>query len=230
MNLKQYFLTENDCYKAGQKITVKGIMIHSTGANNPCLNRYIAPDDGLLGQNLYGNHWNQAKPGGIEVCAHAFIGKLKNGSVATYQTLPWNQKGWHAGGKANDSHIGVEICEDGMMDSDYFNKIYTEALELCVYLCKMYGLTEKDILGHYEGFMKRIASNHADPKHWFAIQGTSMDAFRSDVSKRLSAVNATDTKKVYRVQVGAFSDKANAETMLSRLKAAGYTEAYIKSE
>ena len=46
MNLNKLILTENACYKAGRKITVKGIMVHSTGANNPCLKRYVGPDDG----------------------------------------------------------------------------------------------------------------------------------------------------------------------------------------
>lgn len=31
-------------------------------------------------------------------------GAHKDGSIATYQTLPWNHRGWHAGGKANDTH------------------------------------------------------------------------------------------------------------------------------
>ncbi|ARP41383.1 hypothetical protein GTHT12_03458 [Geobacillus thermodenitrificans] len=34
MNLKKLYLTKNECYKAGRKITPKGIMVHSTGANN----------------------------------------------------------------------------------------------------------------------------------------------------------------------------------------------------
>ena len=58
MNLRKLIFTENACYKAGRKITVKGIMVHSTGANNPWLKRYVGPDDGLLGQNQYNNHWN----------------------------------------------------------------------------------------------------------------------------------------------------------------------------
>ena len=93
MNLKKLIITENECYKVGQKIKPKGIMIHSTGANNPYLRRYIGPDDGLLGENQYNNHWNQLRPGGKQVCAHAFIGKLKNGSIASYQTLPWEHRG-----------------------------------------------------------------------------------------------------------------------------------------
>ena len=141
MNLNKLFLTNNNCYKAGKTIKVKGIMVHSTGANNPWLKRYL-PNDGKIGTNPYGNHWNVPLPGGIQVCVHAFIGKLSDGSIATYQTLPWNHRGWHAGGSANNTHIGFEICEDGLSDSTYFNAVYKEAVELCAYLCKEYGLTE----------------------------------------------------------------------------------------
>ena len=36
-------LTENDCYKANRKITPAGIVVHSTGANNPYVKRYVQP-------------------------------------------------------------------------------------------------------------------------------------------------------------------------------------------
>lgn len=48
LDLHKCLLTENDCYKAGRKIVPKGVMVHSTGANNPNLRRYVGPDDGLL--------------------------------------------------------------------------------------------------------------------------------------------------------------------------------------
>ena len=67
MNLHTLFLKNNACYKAGRTIAPRGIMVHSTGANNPRLSRYIAPDDGLIGKNIGGNHWNTDKPGGINV-------------------------------------------------------------------------------------------------------------------------------------------------------------------
>ena len=76
MNLHKLILINNACYKAGKTITPKGIMVHSTGANNPNLKRYVGPDDGLLGKNQYNNHWNQDKPDGRQVCVHAFVGKL----------------------------------------------------------------------------------------------------------------------------------------------------------
>lgn len=224
-------------------MTPKGIMVHSTGANNPNLKRYVGPDDGLLGVNQYGNHWNQHMD--RQVCVHAFIGKLKNGTIATYQTLPWNMVGWHSGsgskGNANYlGYIGFEICEDALTDATYFGKVYTEAVELCVYLCKQYNLTEKDIICHSEGHTLGIASNHGDVMHWFQqindllSTGKSMDTFRAAVKAGLATtetpapITPTTPKKYYRVQVGAYSVKANADAMLAKIKAAGFTDAFVK--
>lgn len=196
MNLNTLLLTNNACYKAGKKITVKGIMVHSTGANNPKLSRYVGPDDGKLGANPYNNHWNQDKPGGRQVCVHGFIGKLADGSVATYQTLPWDMRGWHGGsgskGSVNDTHIGFEICEDGLTDAAYFNAVYKEAAELCAYLCKQFNLdptADGVIIGHYEGYARGLASNHGDPKNWFPKHGKSMDTFRAYVKQLMSGTS-----------------------------------------
>lgn len=49
MNLHTCMLTENDCYKAGKPLSVRGLMLHSTGAPNTRLSRYVGPDDGLVG-------------------------------------------------------------------------------------------------------------------------------------------------------------------------------------
>ena len=207
MNLHKLIFTENACYKAGRKITVKGIMVHSTGANNPWLKRYVGPDDGLLGQNQYNNHWNTYHPGGREVCVHGFIGKLADGTIATYQTLPWDHRGWHAGGSANNTHIGFEICEDGLTDASYFGKVYQEAVELCAYLCKEYGLTEKDIICHSEGYKKGVASNHGDVMHWFPKHGKSMDTFRAAVKELLSDTSVKEDQPVEEPEVKAYPEK-----------------------
>lgn len=194
MNLQKLILTNNACYKAGKTISIKGIMVHSTGANNPNLKRYVGPDDGLLGKNTNNNHWNQDKPDGRQVCVHAFIGKLADGSVATYQTLPWNYRGWHCGsgskGSGNDTHIGFEICEDGLTDSTYFGKVYQEAVELCAHLCKEHNLNplaDGVLICHSEGYKRGIATNHADVMHWFPKHGKTMDDFRKDVKTALGA-------------------------------------------
>lgn len=201
MNLHKLLLVNNACYKAGKTIIPKGIMVHSTGANNPWLKRYVGPDDGLLGKNQYNNHWNQDKPGGRQVCVHAFIGKLADGTIATYQTLPWDMRGWHGAsgpkGSVNDTHVGFEICEDGLTDRKYFNKIYKEAAELCAYLCKEFKfdpLADGVLICHSEGYKRGIASNHGDVMHWFPKHGKNMDMFRAYVKELLGSSGATPVK------------------------------------
>ena len=200
MNLIQCFLTANDCYKAGRTITPRGVMVHSTGANNPKVARYVQPADNdpnrayllkKIGGNRNANDWNNP---GLDVCTHAFVGKLADGGVGTVQTLPWNHRGWHAGtgtsgGSANNTHIAFEICEDDLTDEGYFRKVYQEAVELTAMLCKTYNLNplaDGVVICHSEGYQRGVASNHADVMHWFPKFGKSMDTFRADVSKAMT--------------------------------------------
>lgn len=189
-------LTKNDCYKKGETIVPKGVMIHSTGANNPWLRRYVGPDDGLLGENLYGNHWNRP---GVSACVHAFIGRRADGTVDTYQTLPWNYRGWHCGRSGNDTHISFEICEDGLADEDYFRQTYQAAVELTAYLCHTYDLDPMApgvVVDHAEGNDLGIASNHSDVRHWWSRFGVSMDNFREDVNNKVKGlIKMTMTKE-----------------------------------
>ena len=193
MNLHKLYLTKNECYQAAAPIVPAGIMVHSTGANNPRLSRYVGPDDGLLGENRYGNHWNQPRPDGRQICPHAFIGRLADASIATYQVLPWTIRGWHSAsgpaGSANRmGYLGVEICEDGLTDAAYFAAVYREAVELCAYWCRTLGIVPEKptLIDHAEGHALGIASNHGDVAHWFPRFGKSMDSFRADVAAAIA--------------------------------------------
>ena len=223
MRLIKCILTANDCYKAGRTITPKGIMVHSTGANNPAVARYVQPVDTqadaaslytVLGTNRNKNDWNNP---GLDVCVHAFVGKLADGGVGSVQTLPWNHRGWHAGtgtsgGSANNTHIAFEICEDALTDAAYFGKVYQEAVELTAMLCKTYDLNplaDGVVICHSEGYQRGVASNHADVMHWFPKHGKNMDTFRQDVSKAMGGAPqvkpqapATPTGKTYTVAKG----------------------------
>ena len=183
MNLIQKILYNNDCYKEGRTINVEGLMLHSTGANNPYVRRYVSDNGEILGVNEYNNDWNRS---GLDVCVHGFIGYDKDENIITVQTLPWNHRAWHCGSYANNTHISVEICEDGLDDSTYFNKVYKEAVELFAYLCKQFNLSSNDIICHCEGYKLGIASNHSDVMHWFPMHGKSMDTFRADVQTLLN--------------------------------------------
>ena len=132
-------------------------MVHSTGANNPYLRRYVQPDDGELGKNRYDNDWNRP---GLPVCVHAFLGKKAGGGIAVYQTLPWEVQAWHCGRSGNRTHLAFEICEDGLDDRAYFTAVYREAVELTAYLCRRFGLdplADGVVLDHAEGNRRGIA-------------------------------------------------------------------------
>lgn len=183
MNIKQQFLTRNDCYRAGKTIRPKGVMVHSTGANNPRVSRYTTAWD---------------KPG-VQKCVHAFVGRLDGGTIGTVQTLPWTMRGWHCGkgkkGSANNTHISFEICEDGLTDASYFNAVYREAVELTARLCKEYGLdplADGVVICHAEGYQRGVASNHGDVLHWFPRFGKTMDDFRANVAREMEETDLTE--------------------------------------
>ena len=187
MKIYKCLLTNNDCYKKAKKMKPKGIVVHSTGANNPNLKRYVQPDDGILGDNKYNNDWN--KPG-ISKCVNAFIGKDKNGDVKCYQTLPFDYAPWGVGsgkkGSYNSTHIQFEICEDNLKDKDYFNKAFELSAELCAYLCKEYNLPVNTIVSHKEAHKNGYGSNHGDCDHWLKNFGKDMDWFRNLVQSKLN--------------------------------------------
>lgn len=194
MEVKKYYLTKNKCYTNATSISPIGFMLHSTGANNPSLKRYIQPDDGYIGYNKNKNDWNNQA---ITVMVHGFIGKDKNGLVRAYQTLPYNYKAWHCGSSGNTTHVSWEMCEDGLDDEKYFNEVYQAAVDIAYEFCKEFKLKETCIVDHSEGYDLNIASNHGDVKHWFNRFGKTMDDFRADVKKRLNMkdedIKTTDT-------------------------------------
>lgn len=189
MNIIPSILVNNDCYKAGKKITVKGLMLHSVGCSQPSAQVFI-------------KQWNKS---GVPKCVHAFL--EADGDV--YQTLPWNHRGWHSSsgknGAAHNTHIGVEMCEPstvkytsdfGITDTnpektkEFVMGTYRTAVKLFSFLCKEYNLNplgENVIISHHEGFKLGIASNHGDPEHLWKRFGLTMDQFRKDVKSAMES-------------------------------------------
>lgn len=233
MRLYAQLLTHNDCYIKGRTIKPKGVMVHSTGAANPWLRRYVAPDDGRLGEPS-SRHWNQS---GVGACVHAMIGKLADGRVATYQTLPWTMRGWHCGRSGNDTHISFEICEDGLTDEGYFRQTYQAAVELTAYLCQLYHLDPLApgvVLCHSEGYARGIASNHADVMHWWRKFGVDMDDFRADVAAEMQGgedMTEAQVRQIVREEIAAAQSERDklppsdwARDQLAAAVAAGITD------
>ena len=200
MKLIEFIMKNNPCYKAGKKITVKGLMLHSVGCPQPKASVFI-------------NSWNKASYN--NACVHAFIDG-NDGTV--YQTLPWNYRGWHCAsgknGSGNNTHIGVEMCEPACIKytggssftcSDkataraVVKRTYQSAVELFAMLCKKYDLNptaDGVIISHSEGYKRGIASNHGDPEHLWRGLGLfyTMASFRNDVKKAMEGTNSFDTE------------------------------------
>lgn len=226
MNIIKKYATNSDCYKYAGNITVKGLMLHSVGCNQPRA-------------EVFANFWMNS----TDVCCHGVL--QADGTV--YQTLPWNHKGWHCGSLANSTHIGVEMtepsqihytsganftCSDKAAAIEQVKGTYKTAVELFAYLCKEYNLDPlKDgvIVSHNEGYKRGIASGHADPEHLWNQLGTglTMNGFRQDVAKAMGKAttptpNIPAQEKLYRVrkswndvasQIGAYRSLDSAKSI-----------------
>lgn len=203
--------TNSTCYKGTSKMTINGVLWHSTGANNTTIKRYVQPSENdanyakliaQIGQNMGRNDWNHIS---IQAGLNAWIGTLADGTVAAVQTMPWDYRPWGCGsgsrGSCNNGWIQFEICEDNLSNKDYFDKIYKEACELTAYLCKMYGLNPLGsvsfngvnvpvILCHQDSYQLGLGSNHADIYHWFTKYGKNMNTVRQDVMNILGEIPA----------------------------------------
>lgn len=230
MDIIQAFASNNLCYKAAQPLTVTGILIHSTGANNPNLKRYVnCPEE--CGINPNKNYWDIAMPEGQKMCVHGFIGYDKNKKVRYAQILPYSMACWGCGRGAKGSFnynpygkLQFEICEDSLTNSTYFKQVWDCAVELCADLCKQYKLDplgENVIVSHNEAGQMGYASKHGDPEHWFKRHGKTMDDFRAAVKAKMGGSSSSATssaKTLYVVQVGAFSTKTAAESYAKQIK------------
>lgn len=202
MKIVQSILTNNPCYTAGKKIAVRGLMLHSVGCPQPSASVFV-------------KNWNRADHD--RACVHAFI---DGNTGEVHQTLPWNHRGWHGGGKCNDTHIGVELCEpacikytggstfactDPATARAVVQRTYDTAVALFAHLCKQYGLdplADGVIISHKEGGVLGVASKHGDPEHlWNQLgMGYTMNTFRKAVK---AAMGGVSTGMPYLVKITA---------------------------
>lgn len=194
MNIVKQIASKNRCYQAGRTITVRGLMLHSVGCPQPS------------GQ-VFANRMNSS---GAQACVHAFV-DANDGKV--YQILPWNHRAWHCGSSANNTHIGVELCEPSCIRytggasfqcSDRQKAIaqvrtaLDSAVELFAFLCKEYKLNplaDGVIISHKEGHDRGIASGHGDPDHLFRQldMNYTMNDFRHEVAARVNGTPISAT-------------------------------------
>lgn len=204
MNIIERHISKNDCYKNNvnrvdsryttfQQRGPQGLVLHSVGCAQPSA-------------LVFANAWNVPNK---EVAVHAVL--QADGTV--YQCMPWNFRGWHAGGTANNTHVGVEMtepaslkygnggkftCSDPNGAKAFVKQTFDTAVLLFAKLCREYGLDptrDGVIISHTEGNKRGIASAHGDPEHLWKGLGMdlTMDKFRAAVKAEIDRQIAEET-------------------------------------
>jgi N-acetylmuramoyl-L-alanine amidase CwlA len=143
--------------------------------------------------------------------------------------IPLEEKAWHVRSEvsdANDWAIGVELCYGPSID---FNEAYKRYVWFFAYLCEKYHWEpETHIKGHFQLDPKR----RTDPLNCFHQYDKSFPFFIEDVKYELKkrVVKNDEFKdtvlspgKLYKVQIGAFSSRENAQSLAAKAKAAGFS-------
>lgn len=143
-----------------------------------------------------------------------------------------DKRSWCSSSGDNDQRaVTIECASDKTYPYALNNVVYNKLIDLCVDICKRNGKTK---LLWFADKNKTLAYVPADNEmvltvhRWFANTeccGDWLYARLDDVADKVTERLTTEQQKsdiLYRVQVGAFSVKANAENMLKKLKDAGF--------
>lgn len=184
----------------------------------------------------------------VEVCGAGFQAKSRkassnygigtDGRVGLY--VDESRRAWTSSNRDNDNRaITIEVANDGgSPDWHVSDKALAKTIELCVDVCQRNGIKKLNFTGDKGGnlTMHKWFANTACPGPYLE---SKFPYIAEEVNKRLSGgatTNTKDTEKsdstasggfLYRVQVGAFSKKSNAEAHLKKVKGAGFPDAFI---
>ena len=132
------------------------------------------------------------------------------------QGIPEDRNAWHSGdgehGKGNREGVAIEICYS-KSGGDRFVQAEKNAVELIVSLLKKYNWGVDKVTKHQDYSGKYCPHRTLD---------AGWDRF-------IKMIEAKMNTKLYRVQVGAFANRSNAEKLCQELKSKGYS-AFIKTE
>ena len=202
----QDFIPKGRKNRPGYPMTPKYITIHETGsfgkgANAKAHAKYIKSDDAAN------------RPASWHFTVDDKV---------IYQHLPLNENGWHAGdggsGTGNRQSIGIEIC----VNSDgNFEKAVQNAQWLVRKLMVEFNIPIENIKQHYDWSGKNCPYTiRKTPNCWKNFLDGLKDKPKED----------NTSKVLYRVQTGAFKNKANADALLAKVKAAGFDTYMIQAD
>ena len=219
MNIVEKYCTGNNRYKAAQRYTPVGVVLHSIGTPQPKASAL----------------WNYWQNNGSQYVVHYMVDDTE-----ILHCMPDNYKCWHVCSPGNDKYIGIEMGEPSQIKytsgatftvSDlaaaqaYCEKTYKNAVWLIAHLCKKYGWDpDTDVHTHYEITQRRLSNtDHVDPQHlWNGLgMGYDLATLKRDVKAAMSGSSSTSTGSSKPVlMVG--SRGQDVYKLQSRLKELGY--------
>lgn len=153
-----------------------------------------------------------------------------------------DNRSWCSSSGANDQRaITIECASDKTEPYAFNNAVYNKLVALCVDICQRYGkntllwIENKDKALAYEPkanemllTVHRWFANKSCPGAWLYER---MGQLAKTVTEKLGGAAAPvpeqpTSNSLYKVQVGAYSKKENAEAQLTKVKAAGF-EAFV---
>jgi N-acetylmuramoyl-L-alanine amidase CwlA len=154
-----------------------------------------------------------------------------------WQQLSDSEQGWHAADgssrrqspRCDGSLIGgnLDTIAIEIIESREDTETEDTAAKLIAYLLDKYDLSpETDIYTHQYFKPSKACPLYILP-HIEKFVNMVTDYFNWIQAAKNTAVDVPDAKRLYRVQVGAFGIRANAEKLCAELRRLGYTDTYV---
>lgn len=164
--------------------------------------------------------------------ASANYGIGTDGRVGMY--VPEDVRAWTSGSSENDNRaITIEVANDQLAPTWHVSDaVFGVLIELCVDICKRNGIKKLEWTGDKNGSLTIHKMFQATACPGPYLEG-KMPEIAQLVNAKLAPAPApaeeTDEDIIYRVQTGAFRDKANAEKMAAKLKADGFATYIVEA-
>lgn len=187
MQIIEALCTGNSRYKAGERLTPKGVVLHSIGTPQP-------------DARVLRSFWDR---NGSQYVVHYMVDDRR-----ILRCMPDDRKCWHVGTPGNDRYLGVEMGEPkeityvsgaGFTVGDlekarsYVNSCYKNAVWLLAKLCRQYGWDPfTAVYTHREITRARLSrTDHVDPQHLWDGLGLGIDLLRlrRDVAAELGSAS-----------------------------------------
>jgi hypothetical protein len=179
----------------------------------------------------------------------------KDGSIGL--SVDEKDRAWTSGGKdkngnpirvngisgSDNDHraVTIEVASDTKSPYAVTDAAYEALIKLCADICKRNNI--KQLLWKADkSLVGQINKQNMTVHRWFANKpcpGDYLYERHSDIAAKVNAIlkgaaqkpSESKTQKIlYKVQIGTYSEKANAEKALAKAKAAGFTDAFITTE